>query len=75
MLFSLVCFLVGRIFGTGQPPNEGREIEPLVLGHQVRVLQVGHEVVLVQWRRGRKLVVWPPAVSEARPLYPRRRRG
>jgi branched-chain amino acid transport system substrate-binding protein len=38
-------------------------------------LQVGHEVVLVQWRRGRKLVVWPPAVSQARPLYPRRRRG
>jgi branched-chain amino acid transport system substrate-binding protein len=35
-------------------------------------LQVGHEVVLVQWRRGRKLVVWPPPVSEARPLYPRR---
>jgi len=33
-------------------------------------LQVGHEVVLVQWRRGRKLVVWPPPVSEARPLYP-----
>jgi hypothetical protein len=23
-------------------------------------LQVGHEVVLVQWRRGRKVVVWPP---------------
>jgi branched-chain amino acid transport system substrate-binding protein len=38
-------------------------------------LQVGHEMVLVQWRRGRKLVVWPPAVSQARPLYPRRRRG
>jgi len=32
-------------------------------------LQVGHEMVLVQWRRGRKLVVWPPPVSEARPLY------
>ena len=34
-------------------------------------LQVGHEMVLVQWRRGRKLVVWPPPVSKARPLYPR----
>jgi len=33
-------------------------------------LQVGHEMVLVQWRRGRKLVVWPPPVSKARPLYP-----
>jgi hypothetical protein len=39
MLFSLVFFLVGRIFGTGQRPNEGREIELLVLRHQVRVLQ------------------------------------
>jgi branched-chain amino acid transport system substrate-binding protein len=38
-------------------------------------LQVGHEVVLVQWRRGRKLVVWPPALSQAGPLYPRRRSG
>ena len=38
-------------------------------------LQVGHEVVVVQWRRGRKLVVWPPAFSQARPLYPRRRSG
>jgi len=34
-------------------------------------LQVGHEMVLVQWRRGRKLVVWPPPMSKARPLYPR----
>ena len=35
--------------------------------------QVGHEVVLVQWQRGRKLVVWPPSVSKAKPLYPRPR--
>jgi branched-chain amino acid transport system substrate-binding protein len=34
-------------------------------------LQVGHEMVLVQWQRGRKLVVWPPAVSKTRTLYPR----
>jgi len=34
-------------------------------------LQVAHEMVLVQWRRGRKLVVWPPAFSHAKPLYPR----
>jgi len=39
MLFSLVYFLVGRILGTGQRPNEGREIELRVLRHQVRVLQ------------------------------------
>jgi hypothetical protein len=36
MLFSLVYFLVGRVLGTGQRPNEGREIELLVLRHQVR---------------------------------------
>ncbi|MGQ0669112.1 MAG: amino acid ABC transporter substrate-binding protein [Actinomycetota bacterium] len=35
-------------------------------------LQVGHEMVLVQWRRGRKVVVWPPPVSKARPLSRRR---
>jgi hypothetical protein len=39
MLFSLAYFLVGRILGTGQRPNEGKEIELLVLRHQVRVLQ------------------------------------
>ena len=33
-------------------------------------LQVGHEVVLVQWRGGRKLVVWPPTFSQAKPRYP-----
>jgi hypothetical protein len=31
----------------------------------------GCEVVLVQWRQGRKVVVWPPAVAQARSLYPR----
>src|SRR6266545_8031900 len=39
MLFSVVYFLVGRVLGTGQRPNEGREIELLVLRHQVRILQ------------------------------------
>jgi len=34
-------------------------------------LQVGHEMVLVQWRGGRKLVIWPPSVSQASPPYPR----
>jgi branched-chain amino acid transport system substrate-binding protein len=43
--------------------------------HPTTGLQVGHEMVLVQWRRGRKLVVWPPALSQARALYPRRRSG
>lgn len=31
-------------------------------------LQIGHEMVLVQWRRGRKLSVWPPELSRARPF-------
>jgi hypothetical protein len=39
MLFSLVYFLVGRVLGTGRRPNEGREIELLVLRHQMKVLQ------------------------------------
>src|SRR5438876_482034 len=39
MLFSLLYFLVGRVLGIGRRPDEGREIELLVLRHQVRVLQ------------------------------------
>ena len=39
MLFSLVYFLVGRILRTGRRPDDAREIELLVLRHQVRVLQ------------------------------------
>ena len=38
MLFSLVYFLVRRILGMGRGPDDGREIELLVLRHQVRVL-------------------------------------
>ena len=32
--------------------------------------QLGHRVTLVQWRRGRKVAVWPPEIREARALYP-----
>ncbi len=39
MLFSLVYFLVRRILGTGPREDERREIELLVLRHQVKVLQ------------------------------------
>jgi putative transposase len=39
MLFSLVHLLVGRILGTGRRPHDGREIELLVLRHQMNVLQ------------------------------------
>ena len=39
MLFSLAYFVVRRILGTGRRPDEGREIELLVLRHQVKVLQ------------------------------------
>ncbi|HLA76903.1 MAG TPA: amino acid ABC transporter substrate-binding protein [Vicinamibacteria bacterium] len=34
-------------------------------------MQVGHEMVWVQWQGGRKVVVWPPSVAQARPVYPR----
>src|SRR5437870_1379696 len=39
MLLSLVYLLVGRVLGTGRRPNEGREIELLVLRHQMKVLR------------------------------------
>ncbi len=34
-------------------------------------IQSGHEMVWVQWQGGRKVVVWPPSVAQARPVYPR----
>ena len=39
MLFSLFYFLVRRVLGTGRRSREQRDIELLVLRHQVRVLQ------------------------------------
>lgn len=33
--------------------------------------QVGHEPAVVQWQGGRKRVVWPAAVAEVAPTYPR----
>ena len=38
MLFSLVCFLVRSILGAARR-HDGREIELLVLRHQVKVLK------------------------------------
>ena len=34
-------------------------------------IQSGHEMVWVQWQGGRKVVVWPPSLAQARPVYPR----
>ena len=34
-------------------------------------IQSGHEMVWVQWQGGRKVVVWPPSVAQARPVHPR----
>jgi putative transposase len=39
MLFAFLYFLVRRILGTGRRPQDERDIELLVLRHQVRVLQ------------------------------------
>ncbi len=39
MLFSLIYVLVRRILGTRRGQDEGRDIELLVLRHQVKVLQ------------------------------------
>jgi ABC-type branched-subunit amino acid transport system substrate-binding protein len=34
-------------------------------------IQQGHEMVWIQWQGGRRVVVWPPSVANARPVYPR----
>ncbi|MDP2674330.1 MAG: amino acid ABC transporter substrate-binding protein [Dehalococcoidia bacterium] len=34
-------------------------------------IQDRHEMVWVQWQGGRRVVVWPPSVAQARPAYPR----
>jgi len=63
MLFSLLYFLVGCILGTGRRPHEGREIELLVLRHQVRVLQ--RQVKRPRLRRLDRLLL--AAASKAMP--------
>ncbi len=63
MLFSLVYFFVRRILGMGRGPDEGREIELLVLRHQVRVLQ--RKVKRPRWRRRDRLLL--AAASKAMP--------
>ena len=39
MLFSLLYLLLRRLIGMGQGPNDERDIELLVLRHQVKVLR------------------------------------
>ena len=39
MLFSLLYLLLRRLIGTGQRPKDERDIELLVLRHQVKVLR------------------------------------
>jgi putative transposase len=63
MLFSLVYFLVRRILGAGRRPDERREIELLVLRHQVRVLQ--RQVKRPRLRRLDRLLL--AAASKAMP--------
>ena len=33
-------------------------------------IQEGHEMRWAQWQGGRRVVVWPPSVAQARPVYP-----
>jgi putative transposase len=63
MLFSLVYFFVRRILGMGRGPDEAREIELLVLRHQVRVLQ--RKVRRPRWSRRDRLLL--AAASKAMP--------
>src|SRR5437899_6534819 len=39
MLFSLLYLVLRRVLGTGYRPQDERDIELLVLRHQVRILQ------------------------------------
>ena len=39
MLFSLLYLIVRRVLGTGRRAEDERDIEPLVLRHQVKVLR------------------------------------
>jgi hypothetical protein len=39
MLFSLLYLILRRMIGTGRRPQDERDIELLVLRHQVRILQ------------------------------------
>lgn len=39
MLLSLLYFLVRRLLGTGRRPQDEKDIELLVLRHQVKLLQ------------------------------------
>ena len=32
--------------------------------------QVGRSVVIIQWQQGRKVIVWPPELSQAELVYP-----
>jgi hypothetical protein len=63
MLFSLVYFIVGCILRTGRYSREGKEIELLVLRHQVRVLQ--RQVKRPRLRRLDRLLL--AAASKAMP--------
>jgi len=63
MLFSLLYFLVGRVLGTGRRSREQRDIELLVLRHQVRVLQ--RQVKRPRLRRPDRLLL--AAASRAMP--------
>jgi len=63
MLFSLLYFFVGRVLGTGRRSSEQRDIELLVLRHQVRVLQ--RQVKRPRLRRPDRLLL--AAASRAMP--------
>jgi hypothetical protein len=63
MLFSLLYFLVSRVLGTGRRSREQRDIELLVLRHQVRVLQ--RQVKRPRLRRPDRLLL--AAASRAMP--------
>ena len=33
--------------------------------------QIGHQMVVIQWQKGKKVIVYPESVAEAKMIYPR----
>src|SRR5438445_7914848 len=68
MLFSLLYLLLRRLVGTRQRPKEERDIELLVLRHQVKVLR--RQVKRPRLRRSDRLLLAAASRRLPRPVWP-----
>src|SRR2546425_6229344 len=67
MLFSLLYFILRRLLTTGQDPDGEREIELLVLRHQIKVLR--RQVKQVRLRRRDRALLAAASRTLPRPLW------